>query len=259
MHLRMTEHDREHTNISLGDPVSSSTPPVDPVTQEQPGTASPQQTRKQSSLVREIIETALLALIIFVAVRSVVLNFKVDGLSMMPSFENGEMLLVNRNSYRSIDTWDFIDWLPFVDEHNDAEPFVTFGEPKRGDVIVFTPPEPGQDKPYIKRVIGLPGDTVEVHDDGVYVNGTQIEEPYLEGDTTSCRTGTSPFCGSVTVPQGSVYVLGDNRSNSEDSRFFGPVPENRIIGKAWITYWPTEVIGVVPHYDYPRLPESNNP
>jgi signal peptidase I len=258
MHLRMTEHDREQTYISVDDPHAAS-PPVDSMANDPPRHAQTTEPKKQTSLLREIIETALLALIIFVAVRSVVLNFKVDGLSMMPSFDNGEMLLVNRNSYRSIDGWDFIDWLPIVDEHDDAEPFFTFGEPQRGDVVVFTPPEPGQDKPYIKRVIGLPGDTVEIHDDGVYVNGTRIEEPYLEGGTTTCRTGSEEFCGSVTVPEGSIYVLGDNRNNSEDSRYFGPVPQNRVIGKAWITYWPTEVIGVVPHYDYPRLPESNNP
>lgn len=255
----MTEHDREQTNISVDDD-SITAPPVGPTesaTLQSPQSSPP--AKKQTSLLREIIETALLALIIFVAVRSVVLNFKVDGLSMMPSFENGEMLLVNRNSYRSLDAWDFVDWLPFVDEHEDATPWITFGEPKRGDVIVFTPPAPGQDKPYIKRIIGLPGDQVEVHDDGVYVNSTRLDEPYLEGRTTSCRTGTSTFCGSVTVPEGSVYVMGDNRNNSEDSRYFGPVPENRIIGKAWITYWPTDVIGVVPHYEYPKLPETSNP
>lgn len=249
----MTEHERQRTHITI-DSANDSPPPVDPSAPHQPQQTGTRKKAKQTSLTREVIETALLALLIFVAVRSVVLNFKVDGLSMMPSFENGEMLLVNRNSYRSIDAWDFLDWLPFVDEHEDAEPFVTFGEPSRGDVVVFTPPAPGQDKPYIKRVIGLPGDTVEIRDDGVSVNGTLISEPYLEGGTTRCPSGGATFCGPIMVPEDSIFVLGDNRNNSEDSRFFGPVPESNIIGKAWITYWPTDVIGVVPHYDYPRLP-----
>jgi signal peptidase I len=254
MYQRMTEHERQPTPVIV-DPRKDSSSPVDAS-----GLQSPQQgtakTMKQTSLIREVIETAILALFIFVAVRSVVLNFKVDGLSMMPSFENGEMLLVNRNSYRSVDAWDFVDWLPLVDEHEDAEPLITFGEPSRGDVVVFTPPSPGQDKPYIKRVIGLPGDTVEIRDDGVSVNDTLINEPYLEGATTSCRSGGASYCGPLTVPEDSIFVLGDNRNNSEDSRFFGPVPESNIIGKAWITYWPADVIGVVPHYEYPKLPET---
>ena len=254
----MTEHHREDTNISPTDSGVSS-PQTDDTSPDQPGSAPPKEQKKQTSLLREIIETALLALIIFVAVRSVVLNFKVDGLSMMPSFENGEMLLVNRNSYRSIDAWDFVDWLPFVDEHTDAEPFITFGEPKRGDVIVFTPPPPGENKPYIKRVIGLPGDTVEIHDDGVYVNNTRLDEPYIGGNRTNCFNGSQQYCGSYVVPEGKVFAMGDNRTNSQDSRYFGAVDESRIIGKAWVTYWPTNVIGVVPHFDYPELPESSTP
>lgn len=254
----MTEHDRDQTPFS--DDARAAAPSAN---DNEPLSNNPDEQfdneKKQPSMVREIIETALLALLIFIAVRSVVLNFKVDGLSMMPSFENGEMLLVNRNSYRSIDAWDFIDWLPFVNEHEDATPWVTFGEPKRGDVIVFTPPPPGQDKPYIKRLIGLPGDTVEVHDEGVYVNDTRLEEPYLEGRTTTCRTGKPEFCGSVTIPEGEIFAMGDNRNNSEDSRYFGPVDESRIIGKAWITYWPIDMMGIVPHYDYPNVPESASP
>lgn len=249
----MTDYERHQRDMALDPSEDPSTRVGYPVS-DSPVRPGARTGKKQTSIIREAVETALLALVIFVAVRSVVLNFKVDGLSMMPSFENGEMLLVNRTSYGSIDGWDFIDWLPFLEEHDDAEAIVAFGDPRRGDVVVFTPPPPGQDKPYIKRVIGLPGDTVEIRDEGVYVNETLINEPYLQGRTTSCRTGNAKFCGPLTVPEGSVYVLGDNRNNSEDSRYFGPVPDSHIIGKAWITYWPTSVIGVVPHYDYPELP-----
>ena len=219
-----------------------------PDTEEQAATAPP----KRPSMMREVIETILLAVIIFVAVRAVVLNFKVDGLSMMPSFHNGEMLLVNRNAYAHFDSWALVDWLPFV-EHDDKNIVYPFDPPERGDVIVFTPPSPGEDKPYIKRIIGLPGETVEIRDEGVYIDGTRLDEPYLEGNPTRCRFGNTEYCGPFTVPEGEIFVLGDNRNNSEDSRYFGPVPEGNIIGKAWVTYWPTDMIGIVPHYDYPEI------
>jgi signal peptidase I len=208
--------------------------------------------RKATSTLREIIETALLALIIFVLVRTFVLNFKVDGRSMLPTFENGEMLLVNRNAYRAIDAWDFIDWIPGMDERN-TTPILDLGEPDRGDIIVFTPPAPGEEKPYIKRVIGVSGDQIEIRaDERVYVNGTPIEEDYIRGDGTVCPPGWE-HCGLVTVPEGSVFVMGDNRNNSEDSRYFGPVPEENIIGKAWVVYWPIDVWGPVEHPEYPEL------
>lgn len=239
----------DNTETGTGQPTSThpENPQHDDVTTT---TAKPE---RKSSALREIIETALLALLIFVLVRTFVLNFKVDGRSMMPTFENGEMLLVNRNAYRSLDAWDFVDWIPGVDERN-TTPILDFGEPVRGDVIVFTPPEPGEDKPYIKRVIGLPGDEIQVRDNNVYVNGVQLDEEYVDGKYSTCPTGWE-YCGdaTVTVPDGSVYVMGDNRTNSEDSRFFGVVPEENIIGKAWIVYWPTDSWGTVDHEEYPEL------
>ncbi len=217
--------------------------------------AAVQREQKRPSMLREIIETILLAIVIFVAVRAVVLNFKVDGLSMTPSFVDGEMLLVNRNAYAHFDTWALVDWLPFV-EHDEKNVVYPFNPPERGDVVVFTPPPPGEDKPYIKRIIGLPGETVEIRDEGVFIDGQRLNEPYLEGNTTTCRVANPEYCGPpVTVPEGHLFVLGDNRNNSEDSRYFGPVPEGNVIGKAWITYWPTDMIGVVPHYDYPEVPD----
>lgn len=255
----MTEHDPQRTSLSDAE-FRATPPPSDETILQEPTPVTTEPPKKQPSMIREIIETALLALIIFVAVRAVVLNFKVDGFSMTPSFHDGEMLLVNRNAYREINGWTFVDWLPFVGDHDDADAWITFGEPERGDVIVFTPPPPGEDKPYIKRIIGLPGDTVEIHDNGVYVNGARLDEPYIGDHTTTCPPGSSPeYCGSYTVPEGTVYALGDNRNNSQDSRYFGPVTENRIIGKAWVTYWPKDDIGVVPHHDYPNVPEDNAP
>jgi signal peptidase I len=209
--------------------------------------------KKQSSMVREIVETLLLALIIFIAVRSVVLNFRVDGLSMSPSLQNNEMLLVNRNVYFNFDTWAIVDWLPFV-EHDETNVVYPFHPPERGDIIVFNPPVDGESKPYIKRVIGLPGETVSVHDDAVYVDGQRLTEPYLEGERSFCAGQNE--CPEVVVPEKSVFVMGDNRDNSTDSRKFGPVSTDRIIGKAWITYWPRDEIDIVPHFDYPEISDD---
>lgn len=209
--------------------------------------------KKQSSAIREIVETALIALLIFVGVRALVLNFRVDGSSMLPSLVNGEMLLVNRNAYDSFDLYTLVDWLPGVD-HAQAKEFTPFPGPHRGDVIVFNPPVTS-DKPYIKRVIGLPGDTVEIKDGSVFVNGTKLDETYLHGDTTDCEPRA---CDPVVVPPGHVFVLGDNRAHSSDSRYFGTVEIDSIVGKAWITYWPIGHIGKVPTADYDELNDSGN-
>lgn len=208
--------------------------------------------KKRPSMFREIVETLLLAVIIFVAVRAVVLNFRVDGHSMEPSLDNNEMLLVNRNAYFAFDEDQWFGWIPGVETDPDAGPSYPFGKPERGDIIVLDPPASASaDKPYIKRVIGEPGDTVELRHGGVFINGKRIEEPYIDEDATPCHRGQT--CGPLTVPGDSVFVLGDNRDNSEDSRYFGIVPIENIIGKAWITYWPAEHIEFVPHEDYPEL------
>lgn len=207
--------------------------------------------KKQTSALREIVETALIAILIFVFVRTLVLNFRVDGSSMLPSLVNGEMLLVNRNAYHSYNLYSLVDWIPGVSK-TDAKEITPFKGPNRGDVIVFNPPVTS-DKPYIKRVIGLPGDTVQVKDGSVFVNGTKIDEPYLHGDTTDCQPRA---CDPVVVPPGHIFVLGDNRAHSSDSRYFGVVDIDSIVGKAWFTYWPIGHIGTVPTSDYHEL-DSN--
>lgn len=208
---------------------------------------------KKPSVLREVVETLLIAVIIFVAVRAVVLNFRVDGHSMDPNLQDNEMLLVNRNAYFSYDKDDWFGWIPGVDAE-EGDIVYPFGKPERGDIVVLDPPAAASvDKPYIKRVIGEPGDTVEIRDKHVFINGQQLEEPYLNGVGTSCEPARNDICGPLTIPEDSVLVLGDNRGNSEDSRKFGVVPIDDIIGKTWITYWPQEEFGIVPHYDYPEI------
>lgn len=190
--------------------------------------------------VREIVETLLLAALIFFLVRLVVLNFRVDGESMLPNLDNGQMLLVNRNAYQYFDFG--------------GEQYYPFDPPQRGDVIVFDPPT-GSDKPYIKRVIGLPGEEVTFGDGQVFIDGELLDEDYID-ERTRCNAGRSDSC-DVVVPDGYVYVLGDHRTNSSDSRAFGAVPVENIVGKAWLSYWPADDIGFVPHETYAHdAPES---
>ena len=182
--------------------------------------------------MREVVETLLLAALIFFLVRLVVLNFRVDGESMLPNLDDGQMLLVNRNAYQYVDVG--------------GNRYYPFDPPERGDVVVFDPPT-GSDKPYIKRIIGLPGEEVTFGDGNVFIDGEVLPEDYIQ-DRTRCGA-RSDNC-DVVVPEGYVYVLGDHRSNSSDSRVFGPVPVENVVGKAWLSYWPVDDVGFVPHESY---------
>ncbi len=197
----------------------------------------------------EITETLVLALLIFLAVRSVVLNFRVDGLSMEPTLDTGEMLLVNRQIYSSFDLNEVVNVLPFV-EREGEHTFYPFHPPQRGDIIVFDPPIGAVDKPYIKRVIGLPGETISIHDGAVYVDGVRLNEEYLGTTSTSWPGRADGF--ELLVPEESLFVMGDNRNNSTDSRSFGPISYSDIIGRAWISYWPSSLAGIfqTPEYQH---------
>jgi signal peptidase I len=217
----------------------------------EPTTKSGNTGKTAGRALREIVETILLAAIIFFGVRLLVLNFKVDGQSMMPNLHDQELLLVNRNAYSDIDLNSILNRIPGVDR--DGTWIIwEFSPPERGDIIVFNPPN-GDDKPYIKRVIATEGETVEIREGSVFVNGTELEEPYIREGITDCNR-SEENCTWV-VPEGNVFALGDNRRNSSDSRVFGPVPIESIIGKAIVTYWPASDIGLVPHYDYPEISE----
>jgi signal peptidase I len=242
--IQPTHHHVDDAEAFADDPPGNATGGADELDSAEP---------RRRSIVREIAETLLLALIIFVAVRAVVLNFRVDGFSMMPSLHDQEMLLVNRNAYANFDAWSLVDWLPLV-EHAEASEIHPFSPPQRGDIIVFDPPVENPEEPYIKRIIGLPGETVEILDDGVFIDGVRLDEPYLGGEETSCDG--QRFCGPLTVPEGSVYVFGDNRDDSTDSADFGPVALDRIIGKVWLTYWPPKRFDLAPHVDYSGSDES---
>lgn len=219
--------------------------------QTPPAPPAPSAGRRAGRAVREIVETLILAALIFFAVRMVVLNFRVDGESMVPNLHNAEMLLVNRNAYRSFDLGWLRGILPQQVGAATPDEFYPFDPPERGDIVVFDPPT-RSDKPYIKRIIGLPGERITFNGGAVFINGTRLDEPYIQDEAICERRDV---CDMV-VPPGEVFVLGDNRNNSQDSRVFGSVGLDRIIGKAWLTYWPLPDFGFVPHYEYPGLPET---
>lgn len=191
----------------------------------------PRKHRVWSVTIRELAETLLLAVLIFLAVRASMQNFRVEGASMEPSLDNGEYLIVNKLAYSELDLGIF-DWLPFFDSGDDPVHHL-WASPGRGDVIVFRAPT-NLNRDFIKRIIGVPGDTIQIDPSAgtVILNGEVLQEDYIQGKTT-CQSA----CGPWVVPERAFFVMGDNRQNSSDSRQGWFVPEENIIGKALITYW----------------------
>lgn len=221
--------------------------------EQNPANDAPVAKNRYWRFAREIIETVILVVLIFISVRTVVHSYQVDGSSMLPSLQSEERIFVNPNAYGELNSGDFIDWIPGVSELRWFT-IVDWGEPERGDVIVLTPPEPGQQHPHIKRVIGLPGDHIRIeHEGAVFVNDVELDEPYTGDYPNLCHEwGTYAICDTV-VPEGHVFVLGDHRDNSVDSRYFGTVPFEQITGKAWMVYWPPKEIETVDHAGYHEL------
>lgn len=173
---------------------------------------------------REVVETVLLTLVLFFLIRTGIENFRVYGSSMEPNFHSGEYIIVNRLEYY-------------------------LHPPRRGDVVVFRYPRDPR-RSFIKRVIGLPGETVEIRRGKVYINGELLQEPY------PLNPGTYSW-GPKVVGEDEVFVLGDNRNFSSDSHSWGMLPMRYIIGKAWICYWPPRCWKVIPSYQYPSSAKTS--
>ena len=171
---------------------------------------------RSRTLWKDMRDTVVMVIAIYTLVNLVAPRYIVEGSSMQPNFETGEWIIVNRLPYLS-------------------------GQPQRGDVVVLDFPEPQED--LIKRVVGLPGETIEIHDGLVFVDGVPLDEPYINSPP---RYTKQP----VTLGADEYYVLGDNRNNSRDSHAFGPVTEDHIVGQAWLIYWPPPDWGAVFHPGY---------
>jgi len=183
----------------------------------------------------EIVETLVLTLVIFFVIQNFIAQpYKVQQQSMERTLEPEQYVLVDKVT-------------PRVDAYS------------RGDIVVFSPPESWVQEngtPFIKRVIGEGGDTVKIKDGKVLINGTVIEEPYLYADVPGGppqETFASPDQDTWVIPDGQLFLMGDHRSNSADSRVFGPVPVSQVIGRAFLRYWPLGTFGILPTPTYPEI------
>jgi signal peptidase I len=177
------------------------------------GTPAPSLASRLARFVGEVLQTLVVAAVIFLGVNLVTARIRVEGSSMEPTLHDSELVVVNRLAYR----WN---------------------DPQRGDIVVFRfPLEP--DRRFIKRIIGLPGEYVSIHDGRVHVDGVALDEPYIAAPPR--------YSGEWEIQPGQVFVLGDNRNNSSDSQTWGPLPLNQLIGKAFLVYWPPPEMGLIPH------------
>ena len=182
----------------------------------------------------EIVETLVLTLLIFWVIQSFVAQpYRVEQQSMETTLEPDQYVLVDKLTPH----WD------------------TY---KRGDIVVFTPPETWQQgsvvTPYIKRVIGIGGDTITIHDGKVFVNNVQLVEPYVfQENGKPQQTEDVLQTGEWVVPQGELFLMGDHRQSSADSREFGTVAVDKVIGRAWLRYWPINTLEILPTPTHPEL------
>jgi signal peptidase I len=171
------------------------------------------QTGNLKRIVLDILETLILAVVLYFGINAVSVRVRVDGFSMNPTLQDGEYILVNRLAYK-------------------------IGNPVRGDIVVFSfPMDPRQD--LIKRVIGLPGESISVQDGKVMINGIPLEEPYIAAPPI--------YNGTWEVPEGQLFVLGDNRNESKDSHEWGLLPMENVVGRAILIYWPPPEWQVINH------------
>jgi signal peptidase I len=181
-------------------------------------TADQENRPRERSALWEIVETIVFTLLIYFLVRTFLFeNYRVVGSSMIPTLQDDQFLVVSKLDYR-------------------------LHEPRRGDIIVFRDPY-NPERKLIKRIIGLPGESVEVQNGQVLVNQMPLDEPYI-ADLGRYNQALTP------IPDGQYYVLGDNRNNSSDSHTWGLLEETKIVGKALLTYWPPELWGLLPQTVY---------
>jgi signal peptidase I len=182
---------------------------------------------KTKSAFREYAEAIIMALILALFIRTFIVQaFKIPSGSMIPTLEIGDHILVNKLSYGLR--------MPFLERY-----LLQYSHPQRGDVVVFIYPE-DRSKDFIKRVIAVGGDTVELRDKKIFINGKQIEDPhghFAGYDPLAGGVGSGDDYGPKTVPQNHIFVMGDNRDRSYDSRFWGFVDLNDVRGKAFLIYW----------------------
>ena len=176
---------------------------------------------------RDILLIVVAAAVITLLIQATVQKSSVNGYCMEPGLQDEQQLLINKVVYY-------------------------FHEPERGDIIILHPPPPYSPKatPFIKRIIALPGDTIEVKNGAVYVNGSKLNEPYI-------KEPPAYNLQQKKIPEDEYFVLGDNRNNAKDSHVWGTVPRQNIIGKAWLSIWPPSEWGLISNYSLTGQLESS--
>jgi signal peptidase I len=196
--------------------------------------ASPSRT-----VARQVIWAVFLGLLIFLALRSMVQSFRVDGPSMEPTLRDGQLLLINKAAYLHADGTLLQGRVPSRPQGSIE---YLFGGPRRGDLVVFRAITE-RNRKYVKRIIGLPGDEVSIRRGTVWVNGRELDELCAQPPTGAESDGSGP----ANIPDGSYFVLGDNRPESSDSREGWFVPVENLVGRVWLSYWPPDTWGAVRH------------
>ena len=186
----------------------------------QPALTLPTQERESGPWLRDLLETLVLALFLFLVANTLTSRYEVRSISMQPTLYEGQYLVVSKIAY----------W---------------FHTPTRGDIVVLDPPKSQSDIPYIKRVVGLPGEHIQIRDGRVWIDGVALNEPYVSGPTI--------YADDFVLGPDEYLVLGDNRNNSSDSHIWGALPRDHIIGKTIFRYWPLEKWGTMPTYAFPEL------
>ncbi len=185
-------------------------------------------------VIRELVHTALVSLAVFLSIHFSIENFRVDGFSMTPTLVDGQHLIANKLVFSRLSADALTGLIPFVPDSEESGALFAFHPPERGDIMVFLHPR-DPSRALVKRVIGLPGDVIEIDTGQVVRNGESLEEPYV---VHSDARSFDP----VRVPEDSYYVLGDNRLVSSDSRHWRFVSDEHVIGRAWLSYWPSDRI-----------------
>ncbi len=187
--------------------------------------AAPNERSAASSLLREVAEVVVLAVILYFGISFAVQAVHVEGLSMYATLEDNDYLIANKIDYR-------------------------LHAPQRGDIVILRPPT-NNTTDFIKRVIALPGERLLIRDGVVYINGHRLDEPYLP-EAWTLQTNPQPWSlgDGAVIPANQYFVMGDNRNKSQDSRFFGPITRDRIDGKAWFRIWPLGEFGDI----YKKMP-----
>jgi signal peptidase I len=194
---------------------------------EQAAGAAPQERSAASSLLREVAEVVVLAIILYFGISFAVQAVHVEGLSMYATLDDNDYLIANKIDYR-------------------------LHAPQRGDIVILRPPT-NNSTDFIKRIVGLPGERVLIRAGVVYINGHRLDEPYLPEAWVNDSNWPDNPQGQVMGPN-EYFVMGDNRNRSQDSRFFGPISRDRIDGKAWFRIWPLSQFGDI----YRKVPVLEN-